>query len=78
MKKILRIIGSFFAIIKISIASELMVINTESQPKTTEYYSTFSHLYQNIKPIQNEYSSSNKIKVLRGDNGKITSSSPKL
>ena len=73
MKKILKIIGSFFAIIQISTASELMIINTESQPRATEYYSTFSHLYQNINPIHNEHSSSNKIKVLRGDNGKITS-----
>ena len=71
MKKTLRIIGSLFAIIKISSASESMVINTESQSNPIEYYSTFSHLYQNIKPIKNAPEDNNKIKVMRDNNEKI-------
>ena len=78
MKKVSRIICALFTIPIISTASEAIhtnnaLTNNQSNNSSIEYYSSISHLYQNIKPIQGLVNDDKKIKVIRDVNENIIS-----
>lgn len=78
MKKVFRIICVLFTMPIISTASEIIhpnnaLINNQSNNNSIEYYSSISHLHQNIKPIQGLLNDAKKIEVIRDINKNIIS-----
>ena len=78
MKKVSRMICALFTMPIISIASETIhpnsaLINNQSNNNSIEYYSSMSHLHQNIKPVQGLVNDDKKIKVIRDVNENIIS-----
>ena len=74
----MRIIGTLFAIVKLSIASEFISSNQYDLQNSTikensiKYYATFSKIHQNIPLFYDSINNKKNIKVERNQDGKIS------